>query len=272
MLQLYCIFTTRIVCFFALLVAWALPLPAAAHPQLDEGKRLFADLELEPSLTAFQAAVDSAELSRDELVELLSERSLVLHALHRKEELIADFVWLSALAPERILDMRAPPALVAMWISVRDQGRGALALRLEHVSSASDLKLQAELSGTVPDGVRTRIAVRAEGGEWDIIEGPERTLPFVSGQELEAYAEAFAFNGMVLATAASANAPLQLRGNPAADSLVSPEERRLRRKRWAISGSVALVVAAAAVTGYLLMQKGGESGSNATELTPVVEF
>src|SRR5262245_53894793 len=98
--------------------------PARAHSDLDEALRLVGDLEFEASLTAFDAALKSGSLTREELVVLLSERAFVFHALRRQDALIEDFLWLSALAPDHRLDLRAPPDLTATWTSVRDQGRG----------------------------------------------------------------------------------------------------------------------------------------------------
>ena len=77
--------------------------PVHAHPDLDDAKRLAADLEFDAALASFDRALSSGKLTREELVQLLSERVLVLHALHRKDALVQDFVWLSALAPDRSL-------------------------------------------------------------------------------------------------------------------------------------------------------------------------
>src|SRR5687767_13926086 len=107
----------------AALCALALtPDVASAHPGLNEAKRLASDLEFEKSLTAFDGALASGTLTREELIVLLSERAFVFHALRRQEDLIKDFFWLSALAPDHRLDLRAPPDLTATWTSVRDQG------------------------------------------------------------------------------------------------------------------------------------------------------
>src|SRR4051794_35753037 len=88
---------SRLHVFFARLVGVAavlgLSLPcgqAFAHPALDEAKRLVTELEFDAALASFQTAVDSGELTRDELLDLLSERTLVLHALHREPELVQD--------------------------------------------------------------------------------------------------------------------------------------------------------------------------------------
>ncbi len=258
-----------------LLLAWSAFVPASAfaHPQLEQGKRMFAELELDAALVAFQAALDSGELTRAELVELLSERALVLHALHRREELIADFVWLSALAPERILDMRAPPALVAMWTSVRDQGRGVLGVRLEHEASASALKLRAEFTGTVPEGARARIGLRLPGEEWSFVDAGEHRLSVTQAAEYEVFAEALGFGELVVASDGTREAPKLIFFDPLAqaEAEVDAELRKRRRKRWGISSAAVLVVAGAAVGAYFFARK-ADDGPAPSEVTPVVMF
>ena len=104
-----------------------------------------------------RARAASGTLTRSELIELLSERAFVFHALHRKGELVQDFIWLSALDPNHRLDLRAPPDLTAIWTSVRDQGRGVLTIQLEANANQDGLKARTNLGGTVPEGVRSQV-------------------------------------------------------------------------------------------------------------------
>lgn len=250
---------------------------ALAHPTLDEAKRLVTELEFDAALASFQAAIDSSELTRSELVDLLSERTLVLQALHREAELVQDFVWLAAIAPEHILDMRAPPAMVAMWKSVRDQARGALGVKLSHEMSGGEFRLRAELTGTVPEGARARIGVRDAAGKWDVSEGPERVGPLADPVELDVYAQALGPGGLIVAQDGTAESPLHLVLDPRVANTSSlpgqddePSQRR-KRRAWIIGGCAVAVAAAAAVTTFLLVQ--GNDGEKApTNLTPMVMF
>lgn len=249
---------------------------AHAHPELERGKHLMAELEFEAALQAFERAVDSHELSRDELLALLQERALALHALKREAELLRDFVWLAALAPEHILDTRAPPDLVAVWTSVRDQARGALGLKLEAEGAGRTLRLRAELTGTVPEGVRTRIGVRTPGGEWEITEGPETLLGERPGEEVEAYAEALGLGGLVVAQAGDPERPLSFALHVTSPNLTSRHDgsdaahKKRRRRAWLIGSSAVLAVAAATVTTIMLLRS--DPDQDRTRVTPMVEF
>ncbi len=250
---------------------------ALAHPGLDEAKQLISELEFEAALTAFQGAIDTGELTRAELVELLSERTLVLHALNRESELVQDFVWLAAIAPEHILDMRAPPAMVAMWKSVRDQARGALGVKLEHDVSNGEYRLRAELTGTVPEGARARIGVREGGGAWEITEGPDRVGAAPDLIELDVYAQALGPGGLVLAEDGSAEAPNHLVIDPrvATAPVAAPDRRdehRRKRRAWIIGGSAAAVAVAVAITSIFLVQGKNDGEKPPTNLTPMVTF
>jgi hypothetical protein len=261
------------------LLGLCLPVSSAhAHPGLDEGKRLISELEFESALAAFQGAIDSGELTRAELVDLLSERTLVLQALHRESELVQDFVWLAALAPEHILDMRAPPAMVAMWKSVRDQARGALGVKLSNDVSSGEYRLRAELTGTVPEGARARIAVRDATGKWEVTDSAERVGAVTDPIELDAYAQALGPGGLVVAEDGSADNPKHLVIDPrVAASAGLPgqnDDQHSRRKRraWIIGSCAVAVAAAAAVTSFFLIQGKNDGEKAPTNLTPMVTF
>jgi|GEM_PF-7011842 len=271
-------FLTHLGIVLAVLGVWLPSQRASAHPGLDEAKRLITELEFDAALAAFQGAVDTGQLTRQELIELLSERTLVLHALHRETELVQDFVWLAALAPEFILDMRAPPALVAMWKSVRDQARGALGVKLSHDVSNGELRLHAELTGTVPEGARARIGLRSAAGEWQLTEGPERVLPATEPFEVDVFAQALGPGGLVVAEAGDADHPQHLVIDPrVADPSVGAgrdDDRSTKRRRraWIIGSAAVAVAAAAAVTSFLLIQKQHDGEKPPTNLSPMVTF
>jgi hypothetical protein len=256
---------------------WLTSAGARAHPGLDEAKRLVTELEFDAALAAFQAAIDSGELTRAELLDLLSERTLVLHALHRETELVQDFVWLAALAPEHILDMRAPPAMVAMWKSVRDQARGPLGVRLVHEVEGHELRLHAELTGTVPDGVRTRIGVRAADGTWQFSEGPDRREAVQTSGTRAVYAQALGLGGMVVAEAGSLESPQEIQvdlrvNQPVAANGADDLTHRRRRRAWIIGASAAVVAAGIALTSYFVVKSKHDGEKPPTNLHPMVSF
>lgn len=252
---------------------------AHAHPDLDDAKRLAADLEFDAALNSFDKALKSDDLTREELVQLLSERALVLHALHRKDALVQDFVWLSALAPDHRLDLRAPPDLTALWTSVRDQGRGPLQVQLEAEAGAGgELSARATLTGTVPEGARPRLWLRREGGSFSILPLPELRESAPAGTTLELYAQAVGLGNVVLAQDHDASEPLRLTSTDGANGAATgpidgaAEQSWARRhKGWLIGGAVVVLVAAGVVTGVLLARGDGDR-SDKTNLKPMVSF
>lgn len=257
----------------------ALAAPARAHPDLDEGRRLAGELEFEPALAAFERALGGGSLTREELIELLAERALLLHALHRQNDLVEDFVWLSALDPDYRLDLRAPPDLTAIWTSVRDQGRGALKVSLAaHATEGGEVDAKASLSGTLPQGARARIVLRQPGGSWQNVDSSELRESLPEGG-LELYAEALGLGHVVVARDHGPDSPLRVNAGDLAlgaaaaaplEEAESPGWAR-RHRNWLIGGAAA-VVAVVVVAAVVATQTGGEKHSDSTTLKPMVSF
>jgi hypothetical protein len=263
---------------------------AHAHPELERGKRLASELDFEQAVSAFDSAVASGTLTRKELIELLVERALLLYGLKRSAALESDFTWLSALAPDHKLDLRAPPELIAIWTSLRDQGHGPLRLELatQMIDAAPEviLEARAELAGTVPKGTRTRIALRRKGKVWRSQVGGEIRDRGMPGDSMELYAEALGLGGMVVARLHSPSAPLLLTLRPheagalaldlpPADNVEPRNEGGSWGKRhrgWLIGGAVVLVAAAATLTTLYLLRDKGEDRSDQTVVKPMLRF
>ena len=266
----------RLVWCLLLLTTLLVPAGALAHPLLDQGKRLAADLEFDAALSAFDKALASGTLSKDELVQLLAERALVLHALRRKDALVNDFVWLSALAPDFRLDLRAAPELTALWTSIRDQGRGPLRVALvQEPAGAGEVAARAELRGTVPEGARARLFLRREGERFAPLALPELHESGKAGTTLEVYAQALALGDVVVAQDGDADQPLRLTlSQPTKGAASGSDEHQpswaRRHRGWLIGGAALVVVAAAVVTGVLVAEARGTSDQ--TNLHPMVSF
>lgn len=284
--------TTALLRFGAMLLAgwlgaFSVLSVAHAHPALEEAERLAADLEFEASLAWFQRALDSGELTRAELVELLGERVFVLHALQRREALIADFVWLSALSPESRLDLRAPPDMVAMWTSVRDQGHGPLTVALSaEVNAQGQVDARATLAGTVPEGASARLWLRRAGQNFELLPEPELHTQLADNTQLALYAQAVGLGGVVVATDHGPEDPLLVAVDARAQDGAAPRRmdtrdprtdgdgaRWTRRKRRALWGAGAAAVVTGVVLGVVLGMRAHEDGkSDDTRLTPMVTF
>ncbi len=251
---------------------------ALAHPELEQGKRLASELEFEAALGAFGRALEGGALSPAELVELLSERVLLYHALRAHQALHDDFVWLSALAPDVQLDLRAPPELIAQWTSIRVQAQGPLSIELVARTEATRLEARAELRGTVPSNLRARLIWRRGDAAWQTLEAPELDETLRPGEHVELYAEALGLGRNVVATRYSRAGPLRVvvpltPGSPRPSwSAAEPEREPERaRRKWLIGGACALAAAALVAT-VLLVRAAHRHPSSRTELTPEVDF
>jgi hypothetical protein len=255
--------------------------PALAHPALEEAERLTKQLELEPALAAYQRALDSNALQFDELVTLLSERILVLHGLHRERERDADLTWLMAIAPMRDLDVRAPPDVVAKYRELRARSAGPLSIKLTAQVAAS-VEAHARLAGSVPEGTRVRIWVRAHDGMWQYEDGAALRHVATPGSQLELYAEALGPGGVAVAHDYSQPEPLRLSvGGAAAEPAVplqpgavqadAPSWAR-RHRGWLIATSVVVALAGGAVATYFLVREKDQNQPENTSVTPMVRF
>lgn len=268
------------VCLWAFVLGT--PLRAAAHPDLEQGKRLATQLEFEAALEAFQRAIESHTLTRQELRELLHERVLLLHGLSRSEERDADLRWLVAIAADLQFDLRAPPDLVARYRALQQESTAPMGVEL-HVQVSGSLEATATLTGTVPDGAHARIWLRERGGRYRAEESASLWQVAIPGRELELYAEGLALGAVPVAEAYSARAPLRIKvpdGEPQAAVLPNtrapkaPEEPA--HESWArrhrgllIAGSVAIV--AVALTSAVLLTR-REGGEDKTSVAPTVAF
>jgi uncharacterized protein (DUF736 family) len=245
---------------------------ARANPELDEAKRLVGDLEFEASLAAFDAALESGRLTRAELVDLLSERAFVFHALRRQDDLVKDFIWLSALAPDYRLDLRAPPDLTATWTSVRDQGRGLLKVELSAQRSAEGVvDARASLTGTVPDGARARLWLRRGDGAFALLKELQLHESESGDKPLAFYADGLALGGVVLPGVYDAKNPLRVESGESGDVRQDSEAGWASRHKGWLIGAAALVAAAGIVTGVLLTRDSDEH-SDKTNINPMVSF
>jgi hypothetical protein len=253
--------------------------PAWAHPDVDEAERLVRQLELEPALDAYQHALDSHTLQFEDLVRLLGERILVLHGLQRQQERDADLAWLMAIAPMRDLDLRAPPEVVAKYRELRANSQGPLTIKLA-ARVTDSVEANARLAGSVPQGARVRIWMRARDPMWQYQDGASLLHVAIPGGQLDLYAEALGPGGVAVARDYSPQEPLRLSVPSAPDqpapaplsSAPNEDQSWARRHRgWLIAASV-VVVAAGGVATYFALRNKDEGKSENTSVTPMVTF
>lgn len=254
----------------------AFPSQALAHPMIDKALALADDLELEAAVDTFNEAIESGELERDDLVKALSERSLLLHALRRRPELMAGFKWLAAIAPEHMLDMRAPPDLTAIWTSIRNQSLGVLDVKVTLDANPGELDATLALGGTQPPDLETHFELRVGDGEWQVIEGREFNGEYPDGAEVDVFASVAGPGGFIVATDGERDDPLHVSVPPmgamAAGGPVDSgaEQGWAAKNKWYLIGGAAGVVVIGTVLGVVLASSG--SDGTKTNLEPMVEF
>jgi hypothetical protein len=261
------------------------PSSASANADLDRAIRLSGELEFTQALRAFQKALDSNKLTRGELTQLLAERALLLHALRRQPEVVADFRWLAAVDPSYQLDQRAPPDLTQIWESVRREAGGASKVEIRDESSPGMLRLRPLVKGARPEGLHIDAYFRVAEGPFEPLDetlGVERSYPH--GADVQAYATLIGPGKVELSNAGSPENPLAFTvpagsgGGVVAgmepdfateDGQQTDGKKRIDRKWLWIGGAAAAVVVVVVIAAVVA---GGDSKSDDVRLTPVANF
>lgn len=241
---------------------------ARAHPKLDRAVSLAAEAEFGRALRNFEAALASGELTRDELVVLLTERALVNFAMGSHPQVRSDLNYLSLLAPDTELGERAPPRLTVVWQKAVARVQQPLGLSVTAQGVPGGLKVTADVQGDPqPDDLRVRVAVRSPGGDWQTLMSREARYPASDGSELEFYAELIGMGGVVLARQGSPDAPqsqvVQLSdAGGLADARhtegTAPSDGDGNRKWWWIGGGGAVALVAAVALGVALSSRSSD--------------
>lgn len=263
----------------AVLVAWVMlaiaPAVVHAHASLDEAIQYAEDADFDAAIASFDAAIASGELTRDELVLLLSERALVFHALGNDSALGRDLSLLAMLAPDRELGRAAPPPLVARWNELRASQGAALSVHGTCGPSPSGTEIAAQVEG-LRDGELGQVFIhtRDASGEW--VQKQAASVDIPSGDDgVSYYIQILGPGGIALASQGSASAPLECAplSDPApmaAGVQVDASPRRSKKMWWWIGGA-AVLVAAGSVTAAMLLTR--DDTSDRTSVSkPMVSF
>jgi len=226
---------------------------AYAHPDVDAGERAYQSADFSGALDAFERALASPGLRRDDLVRLLATRSLVYYATDRPDQAREDLLAVLSLEPEHAPPHGAPPAYLRLVTDARAASSGALALRLDHDRARGAIRVQARVEHDVASLARAvRISYRRPGEPWQRTRGDAVELPARPGERIDVYAEALGPADLVLASNGSAAAPVAVRAEPLALSrepaggTTQDDGSDVPLWIW-IAGGVALAAAAATV-------------------------
>jgi hypothetical protein len=252
------------------------PQPCHAHPDLDRGIKLATEAEFSQALTAFAQGLESGTLTRDELIVLLSERVLVLHALGKRAELERDLSALAMLDPSRAFDRRAPPELREIFAAKRDERDGPLSLEVRCDLDDGDVHIGAHATGTWGvDDLSLRIHARGPGEvRYTQFDTNEIDLTPETEGNVDYYAELVGFGGIVIATAGTLDDPRHCgEGDALAGGLAAPSEERdgsNRKLWWWIGAGGALAITAVAVA--IVVTRDPEPSDKTMISRPMVTF
>lgn len=250
---------------------------ALAHPDLDQGVQSAEEADFDAALAAFERALDSGTLTRDELVVLLSERALVLHALGQKGALAWDLANLALIEPGRSLGRRAPPELVQAFAEATARQGATVTIHVACEPSSTGLRLTAEVKGLSDPSlgsvvIHTRKAdasqVNHQAAEAEVSIGP--------GESLLYSAELVGMGKVVLANDGSPAAPKvceapNLNEQPVVAMGTDKQDGKNRKLWWWLGAGG--VVAVTAVTVGIIVATNKDDPSNETSVgRPMVSF
>lgn len=177
--------------------------PAKAHPDVDEGRRLAQQADLDGATAAFDRAEASGSLAKGDLVALLEGRALVAHALGDREALRRSVSALASIAPEHAMGRDMPPDVRRAFDEARAGSRGAIAIEVSERGDVLEASVVNDVAGIVRE---VRAHRRAAGAAWEIATGRAATTMRADGA-IEYYVLAIGPGGAVVASLGSLEAP-----------------------------------------------------------------
>ncbi len=252
------------------------PSQALAHPDLDAAIESAEEADFDAALVSFDAAISSGQLTRDELILLLSKRSLVLHALNRDTALGRDLSLLAMLAPDLELGRAAPPPLIARWTELRSSQAAPLSVSGSCTPTAAGAEVSAQVEGLRDAELgQVFIHMRSAGGRW--VQKQASQVDISSGDDArDYYVEVRGLGGIQLAAEGSADEPLHCAALTDPSAAAGPTDEgggKSKKKMWWWIGGTGVVVAAAAVAAVIVL--GGQSGKQSDQTVvskPMVSF
>ncbi len=256
---------------------WVAPLTAFAHADLDKAIASAEDAEFEAALTSFERAIASGTLSREELITLLTERVLVLHALGQKAALVGDLATLALIEPGHHLGKRAPPALVNAFANATARQGAALDISASCAPSGGGMTVKAHVTGlSDPSLARVRIYTRRDPGEPVVHNGTEAEVFVPAGTTLRFSAEVVGLGDVVLASDGSMDSPSVCASPTTAAAsgiaLDSGPQDSKGHKRWWWIGAGGVVAITAITVGLVVANSGGDSSRDTSVGKPMVSF
>lgn len=248
-----------------------------AHPDLDKAIASAEEAEFEAALSGFERAIASGTLNRDELITLLAERALVLHALGQRGALAWDLATLALIEPGHDLGRRAPPELVSAFADAAARQGAAVKIRASCAPSGAGLNVTARVTGlSDPSLASVRIHTRQGRGDDIIHDGTEAEVSVPAGETLRFSAELVGLGQVVLAQDGSPEEPKLCEsptlGEPSAVAVGTTRQDGKSNKLWWWLGAGGVVAIAAVTVGVVVAKSGDDSSSDTSVGKPMVTF
>jgi hypothetical protein len=173
------------------------PSIAAAHPLVDEGKRLMQRAEFDAALEAFARAEEAEDLAVGDLTEMLAARCLLYLATGDADALQRDLESLVSIDPEWEFGAEAPPELPEAFAAIREESPGRIGMRVSARAAPGGIEVVGEAQNDLARvGREVRVFVETEG-TWR--RATESFVPTSAGQSVRYYGELIGPGGAVLA-------------------------------------------------------------------------
>ncbi len=261
---------------FVALNAAAFP-RARAHPDLDQALASAQDAEFELALSGFERAIASGTLTRDELITLLAERALVLHALGQRGALAWDLATLALIEPGHNLGRRAPPELVNAFADATSRQGAAAAVRASCEPSSTGLRVTAKVTGlSDPSLASVKIRTRPDQSPETVNDASDVEVAVEPGESLGYSAELVGLGKVVLAQDGSTEKPKmcelpKLEKPSLVDARPDRKDGKSHKLWWWVGAGGAVVLGAVTV-GIVLATQSDEQSEDTSVGRPMVSF
>ena len=245
-------------------VALLVPAGARAHEAIDGCREQLALAEFEAAVTCLDQAEARNDLSRRDVIELLSLRAFARFASLQDVggSVGADLQRLAALTREHTFAPEVPSSVVEAYQAL---ATAAVPLEIQVSAERSGDQVRVQAEGRGPDGLidSVRVYARATDGEW--VDGERRVTLAAGGTAVEYYAEMVGIGGAVLARSGSRRAPLHLAADTAPEApLASASDDTALHWGIALGSGGALVVLGVVIA---ILAGGGGALTDQTRVT-----
>jgi hypothetical protein len=206
-------FVSRLAPCLIATLAFAWPSAAQAHPAVDRAVRLYEEAAFQQAVDAFSEAERGDDLSRADVVRLLSVRAQVHFAMESTAAMETDLRRLAAVDPSFEMGPEIAPQVRDAYAQVVASREGGLVLELRAESMPGGVRIVSRIENDPGEGLVRVVRVRARTVDGAWLDGDDRVeIPGAAGETVEYYGEIVGIGGAVLATQGRASAPLRFDG------------------------------------------------------------